>query len=351
MKPHVFVGSAAEDLDIAYAVQENLERDANVEVWTQGIFGLSQLTMESLEGALGKADFAIFVLTPHDIVRLREKEQRQARDNVVFELGLFIGRIGRERTYWVIPHDVTNFHLPTDLIGMTPGQYNSDHKDNLTAALGAVCNKIRNRMRELGNHDPAVANDRSAGISFHSDGRVPLHDTVRLLKSAESSVVVIGSTLRSWIGYFDRAPKSEFKHPILHLMKQGVSFRFYLLDPDSDSAKVYAEDRRAEAIEETRKSVQDLHALSIEFKDLAGTLEVFAYSRFPFGYGLFIDNDSLRASALISHYLPGVSRADCPYLEITREANVPLFEKYVQALNALTTPDRCIRLFGSNDIL
>jgi len=37
-RPRIFVGSATESLDIAYAVQENLEHNAEITVWTQGIF-------------------------------------------------------------------------------------------------------------------------------------------------------------------------------------------------------------------------------------------------------------------------------------------------------------------------
>ena len=48
MKKRLFVGSANESLDVAYAVQEELDRALEVTVWTQGIFQPSRTTMETL---------------------------------------------------------------------------------------------------------------------------------------------------------------------------------------------------------------------------------------------------------------------------------------------------------------
>ena len=147
MRPRIFVGSSTESLQLAYAVQENLDRDAEITVWAQGIFGLSNYTLESLASALDRMDFAIFLLTPDDLARLRGKEHLVARDNVVLELGLFIGKLGRPRIFIVLPRGTKDIHLPTDLLGLTVADYDANRSDkNLVAALGPACNRIRNAI-------------------------------------------------------------------------------------------------------------------------------------------------------------------------------------------------------------
>src|SRR5262249_13221601 len=118
MKPTLFVGSSSESLDVAYAAQRNLEDVAEVVVWTQSIFELSKPYLESLVDTLEDAEFGLFVFGADDLTKMRGAEMRTARDNVVFELGLFMGRLGRERTFILLPKDSPDFHLPTDLLGI-----------------------------------------------------------------------------------------------------------------------------------------------------------------------------------------------------------------------------------------
>lgn len=346
-RPQIFVGASVESLKIARAVQEALEHDADVTVWDQGVFGLSKQTLDSLEQQLALADFAIFILGPDDEVNFRGKKQLQARDNVILELGLFIGKLGRERTYWLVPRNIPGFRLPSDLLGLTPADFNLPTNGNWVAAVGTACNKIRREIETQGKRSTANGDGSAKGFVLHERGRVSIEDTVRLMDGAQSSITVVGSTLRSWVGYFDRAPAVKFKHPVRRLIEQGINFRFYFLNPDSESAKTYADDRRDEAIEEIRESIAHLRELASDFDGAAGSLEVSAYSRFPFGYALLIDPDTADAKAFVSPYLPGLSRADCPYIEIHKSHSPDLYDSYYKAIANITAPSRCERLFGS----
>lgn len=150
VKPRIFVGSSTEGLPIAEALQVGLEYDAEVTVWSQGVFGLSSGTLETLVTTAKGFDFAVLVLTPDDMIVTRGEEKPIARDNVLFELGLFMGSYGRHRTFIVHPR-VADMHLPSDLAGITTATYDPGRSDGDTqAAVGPVCTKIKRAVRDQG---------------------------------------------------------------------------------------------------------------------------------------------------------------------------------------------------------
>ena len=154
-KARVFIASSVEGLDIAYALQENLEHSAEVTVWSQCIFDLSEYILDELVNELDGYDFAVFVFSFDDLSKIRHKEVKTTRDNVVFELGLFIGRLGRQRCYVIMPRSKDKLHLPTDLLGIKPALYSPDRTDrNLQAALGPACNQIRRLIDKYGARKP-----------------------------------------------------------------------------------------------------------------------------------------------------------------------------------------------------
>jgi hypothetical protein len=147
----LFVGSSTEGLDVARTIHEQLDRDAEITVWSDSFFELGKATLEGRLDRTGDFDFAALVLTPDDIAIIRDRKTLVPRDNVVFELGLFMGRLGRERTFAVCEHDLP---LWNDLAGITVAHYNPHRSDgNLAAALGPACNQLRRAMQRQGAND------------------------------------------------------------------------------------------------------------------------------------------------------------------------------------------------------
>lgn len=166
MKPRVFIGSSVEGLNVAYAIQQNLTHDVEPTVWDQGIFDLSKTTIESLMKAVDDSDFGIFVFSPDDIIKMRGGELNSIRDNVIFEFGLFTGRLGRERVFFVKP-DGLDMHLPTDFLGITPGSYNPNREDGrLEAATGPACNQIRQAIKKIPITSSDNTNDGTETTNF-----------------------------------------------------------------------------------------------------------------------------------------------------------------------------------------
>ena len=149
-RPVVFIGSSKESLPIAEAIESNLaDKNIVVRLWTDGVFGVSQFPLTELEKRVQEADFAVLVLGTDDVVESRNEKSDAPRDNVIFELGLFMGALSHERTFMVIPLDC-DIKIPTDLLGLIPLKYQSDDSNDLAALLATVCDQLRYTISKTG---------------------------------------------------------------------------------------------------------------------------------------------------------------------------------------------------------
>lgn len=150
MDPYLFIGSSTEGLPIARALQAELDEDCEPLVWQQNFFEPTETTIEALRDKAQNFDFAVLVLTPDDSVIIRNVENAAGRDNVLLEVGLFLGVLGLRRVFLVHPRN-QGLHLPSDLAGVTCLTYRSDRRDqNLRAAIGPAATAIRNRISAEG---------------------------------------------------------------------------------------------------------------------------------------------------------------------------------------------------------
>lgn len=147
--PSVFIGSSTEGLDIAREVELQLLDVAFPNLWTNGIFVLGEGTLESLVNALDNFDFAIMVLSPDDLLETRGRNYTSPRDNVLFELGLFMGRLGRRRTI-ILSEEGADLKLPSDLAGITRATYRKHNNQLLSVAVSPACTRIIQAIRSQG---------------------------------------------------------------------------------------------------------------------------------------------------------------------------------------------------------
>jgi Predicted nucleotide-binding protein containing TIR-like domain len=149
VRSRVFIGSSGEALDVSDAVQAELTRDFEMTVWNQDVFRLSYDALDSLLQALDSSDAGVFILEPDDVTESRNESRFTVRDNVIFELGMFIGRLGRDRTFMLLP-STPPVHLPSDLDGIITARYDADRFDRQPrAAVGPACTQIRQAVRAI----------------------------------------------------------------------------------------------------------------------------------------------------------------------------------------------------------
>lgn len=122
--PVVFVGSSKESIQILDSLVAKLKESKSIELvpWNGDLFWPSNATIEYLEKQLPRTDFAILIFGPDDKVTSRRITSMGPRDNVLLECGMFFGAIGRKRTYFLKPKDVT-IKMPSDLYGLKSIDY------------------------------------------------------------------------------------------------------------------------------------------------------------------------------------------------------------------------------------
>ena len=149
-RPVLFIGSSTESLEVARAIRSNFNHDDFVvNLWTDRVFGPSRFPITELQKQVQKADFAVLVLGPDDVVESRNEKSAAPRDNVIFELGLFMGALSHERTFMIIPRRY-NIKIPTDLLGLTSLDYRLEDSENFVSLLGPACDQLREIIRQMG---------------------------------------------------------------------------------------------------------------------------------------------------------------------------------------------------------
>jgi CRP/FNR family transcriptional regulator, cyclic AMP receptor protein len=147
--PRLFIISSSEAKAIAHALRDGLEHDVFSKVWDDGVFFAGGYPLEALEAEVAQADFAVAIAEADDIIDSRGVRAPTVRDNVLFELGLFMGKLTRHRTILVHPK-IKDLKLPSDLQGLTLIPYEHGDVSTVKARLDPICEKLRELIKLRG---------------------------------------------------------------------------------------------------------------------------------------------------------------------------------------------------------
>lgn len=146
----VFIISSVESLEVARIVQNSFAYDNFLPVlWTDGVFRVASYPMQSLIDEVTDSDFAIAIAHGDDTSSIRGKEWPVPRDNVIFELGLFMGHLGKDRAILMEPRD-DGVKLPSDMTGITTIPYRYQIGRDSVAMMAPACNVLREHILRLG---------------------------------------------------------------------------------------------------------------------------------------------------------------------------------------------------------
>lgn len=297
LKAKIFIGSASESLKIAKAIEYRLSKKAEVTIWDEYMVSLGETALDILIGAVENFDFAIFIFSNDDIINSRGRVFQGPRDNVIFELGLFMSKLGKNRVYIINAKE--QLKIPSDLEGITFGVINQDRDDNnLIAAASPVCTILENQIDKLGKRKENIIKstiDQSLLIKEHIPKSLQNHfkkigiDRIdysfrtglsikESIDAVQLSLSFLGIAGIKWVNEHE-AFSDMIKRLVLR--KTNNQIRFLLLNPASDSAVSFNK-ARSFSIEVFRKEVSNTIHFLKDIKEKSGVdIQIKLYDELP----------------------------------------------------------------------
>ena len=158
-KKKIFIGSSSEATIYLSDVKKILSDDFDVIAWNDpNVFSLNnQPSLDSLIKQSYLVDFAIFLATSDDVTNSRGKEQAAPRDNVIFEFGMFLQSLGKERCFMLVEKEVK---VLSDMTGITLNYFKKS-KDN--ACFNYAVTNLKTNLLQKKKHIPSLV---TTGLSY-----------------------------------------------------------------------------------------------------------------------------------------------------------------------------------------
>jgi predicted nucleotide-binding protein len=146
-RPRLLLGSSAAALPIAREIQAGLAADSIVaKLWTDRVFDASSFILDSLQSVMETMDFAVVLLAPDDLAAAGGEVPAALRDDLIFQLGVFVGSLGRERVALVVPQGAGT-GIPVELLETPPIELAAGDP---AAGMAALCAALSALIRVSG---------------------------------------------------------------------------------------------------------------------------------------------------------------------------------------------------------
>jgi hypothetical protein len=175
-RPSIFIASSTEGLKIAAAVKQQFADFADVDLWTENVFDLNRSYLESLLRRVNLYDFAILCLTADDLLESRGQAQKTPRDNVLFELGLFMGRLGPNRAF-VLREEGT--WVLSDFQGIKITTFKQPRNEDYSSAVGNASIEIRAAMdKAMEQSEPGFLPSTALALGYFNNFLARVYDAL-----------------------------------------------------------------------------------------------------------------------------------------------------------------------------
>lgn len=156
-KKRIFIGSSSEELKLAETAKKILEPEFEVTIWNDtvwetAVFKINNNFLQDLLKATLQFDFGILLGTSDDKVTVREKEVLQPRDNILFELGLFMGRLGISKCAFVVEKEL---NILSDVKGISLARFSKSESSSFANAISSVADSFGNQRDSSINFFPS----------------------------------------------------------------------------------------------------------------------------------------------------------------------------------------------------
>lgn len=221
-KPKIFIGSSSESLEFVDKLELELKHDAITRPWHR-TFRLGSYTLDELVRESTEVDMAAFILGREDTIVARSKKSKSPRDNVIYEAGLFTGRIGMSNVFLIVDQNGTK--MPTDMKGLTYTTYNSKKHDTDEAVrLAAI--EIRNEIKSWSKRQEQNLENQVCGYWFqyvlnNDDGAVV--SLMNIYRDKDQSTICLSG--KSWTA--DCKMIAEYKSQGVALNKHDNKLFYY----------------------------------------------------------------------------------------------------------------------------